>query len=192
MSLNISWRSVIAGAIGMLLLLGLAAILVIATGGYNVAADDRHETLAGWALTTTMRNSVQARADGIDAPKFTPAMVAAGAPEYKSMCQHCHGGVGVKRDEWSHGMRPKPPPLAAAADRWRPREIFWIAKHGIKMTGMPAFGGSHDDRTLWNIAAFVNALPGMSASDYASYSAEHGGRGEGRTELGGSTSPHAH
>ena len=172
---GLSARSVAAGAIGTLVLLLAIALLVILTGGYNVAASDRHETPVGWALGTTMRNSVQARAGDIEAPAFTPAMVAAGAPEYKAMCQHCHGGVGAPRAEWAHGMRPKPPALAEAADQWQPRELFWIVKHGIKMTGMPAFGGSHDDRTLWNLAAFVEALPRMGAEQYAAFPAEHGG-----------------
>lgn len=177
MPLNLSWRSILAGAVALLLLLALIALFVILTGAYDVAADDRHETPVDWALTTTMRNSVQMRASDIDTPRLTPAMIAAGAPEYKAMCQHCHGGVGVERNEWSHGMRPKPPALAGDADRWKPREIFWIVRHGIKMTGMPSFGGSHDDRALWNIAAFVNALPTMSAEEYAAFPSAHGAAG---------------
>ncbi len=174
---NLSWRSAAIGAVGMCLLLGLVALIVIETGAYDVAADERHETPVGWALATTMRNSVELRAGDIESPGFTPAMVAAGAREYKAMCQHCHGGVGAGRAGWAEGMRPKPPALARAADQWRSREIFWIVNHGIKMTGMPAFGGSHDEATLWNIAAFVDALPTMSAEQYAAYSAEHGGEG---------------
>jgi hypothetical protein len=44
---------------------------------------------------------------------------------------------------------------------------------------MPAFGGSHDDATLWNIAAFVNALPKTSAAQYAAYRAGHEQEEEG-------------
>lgn len=183
MKANLSWRSVAIGAIGVLLILALAGLLVIETGGYDVAADTRHETPVEWALATTMRNSVQSRAADLEAPAFTPAMVAAGAPEYKAMCQHCHGGVGAEREGWAQGMRPKPPALAHAAARWQPREIFWIAKHGIKMSGMPAFGGTHDDRALWNIAAFVAAMPTMPAAQYAAYPREHGEGGHG--EAGG-------
>jgi mono/diheme cytochrome c family protein len=95
------------------------------------------------------------------------------------MCQHCHGGVGVSRDAWAKGIDPQPPDLTKEAAEWKPRELFWIVKHGIKMTAMPAFGGSHDDATLWNIAAFVNALLKMSAAQYAAYRAKHGEEHEG-------------
>src|SRR3546814_14121859 len=71
-------------------------------------------------------------------------------------------------------MRPKPPALAHAAQGWSLEEVNWIVDHGIKMSGMPAFGGTHEEATIWNIAAFVKALPEMSAEQYASYPAEHG------------------
>lgn len=60
-----------------------------------------------------MRNSVEARADE-QVPQFTPAMVRAGAGEYKSMCQQCPGGPGVRRAEWAEGIVPRPPELTGA------------------------------------------------------------------------------
>ncbi len=72
-------------------------------------------------------------------------------------------------------MRPVPPALAHAAKRWSGAEIHWLVTNGAKMTGMPAFGPTHDEQTIWNISAFVKALPGMTAEEYAGYSAGHGG-----------------
>jgi mono/diheme cytochrome c family protein len=159
---------VLIGGLGVLALLGLAGLVVVYTGAYNVAATEEHLSFTRWAFDTTMHRSVRQRAGEVArAGSITSAMVAAGAGEYKSMCQHCHGGPGVEREKWADGMRPRPPHLAEAAARWKPNEVFWIAKHGVKMTGMPAFGPSHDDRTLWNIAAFVKELPAMSAERYA-------------------------
>ena len=172
------WRGAVIGALSMLLLLLLIGLIVVLTGGYNVAATDRHNPIVGWALSTTMENWVQDAADEVEAPaRFTPEMVAAGAGEYKAMCEHCHGGVGVGRAGWASGMLPHPPALATEAGEWTGREVFWIVRHGIKMTGMPAFGPTHDDQTIWNIAAFVDHLPQMSAEEYAAYPAGHGGAG---------------
>lgn len=179
--MTIERKSLLLGALGMLVLLVLIGLLVILTGGYNVAATERHKPITAWALDTTFRNSVQGHGRDIAATELTPAMVAAGAPEYKSMCAHCHGGVGEGRAGWAEGMRPKPPALAGAADNWSASEVFWLVKHGAKMTGMPSFGGTHDDPTLWNIAAFVKALPDMSAAQYAAYPSGHGGESGGET-----------
>ncbi len=183
--MSVRWGSFALGALTLFLLAILIALLVILSGGYNVAATERHNPVAAWALDTAFVNSVQGHGDAVAAPELTQAMVDAGAPEYKSMCEHCHGGVGASRAEWAEGMRPKPPALAHAAERWSASEVFWLVNHGAKMTGMPAFGSSHDDRTLWNIAAFVKALPQMPQAQYAAYPSEHGGG----SETGGHSHP---
>ena len=45
-------------------------------------------------------------------------------------------------------------------------QIYWIAKHGIKMTGMPAFGTTHSDSELWDLAVLVEQIPNMSPEAY--------------------------
>jgi mono/diheme cytochrome c family protein len=47
-----------------------------------------------------------------------------------------------------------------------PPELFWILKHGIKMTGMPSWG-DHGDDELWAVVAFLQKLPSMTKEDYA-------------------------
>ncbi|HEV7368443.1 cytochrome c [Arenibaculum sp.] len=175
---------VVAGAVAVLALLGIVGLFVVYTGSYNVAATEEHASFTRWAFDTTFHNSVESRADDIVAPEaVTAEMIAVGAGSYKSTCQHCHAGPGVERAEWASGMRPRPPHLAEAAAEWEPEEVFWIVRHGIKMTGMPAFGPSHDDETLWSIAAFVKQLPGMTPEQYAALGdaqeggGHHGGSG---------------
>ena len=172
--MNATLKGALLGAATLFILLIVVALIVILTGSYNVAATDRHNPIVSWALTTTMNNSVRRQAASIEPPaEFTSAMVAAGAGEYKAMCSHCHGGVGQSRAEWAEVMLPKPPPLAEAARKWDAKDVFWLVKHGVKMSGMPAFGPTHDDKTIWNIVAFVKALPEMPAEQYAGYSSDH-------------------
>ncbi|WP_305095700.1 c-type cytochrome [Croceibacterium aestuarii] len=168
------WASFVAGIAATIAVILIVSLVVVLAGGYNIAATDRHSPLVAWALHTNFENSVKSHAGDIAPPQFSAAMIDAGAPEYKAMCARCHGGVGESREDWAEGMLPKPPALARAADEWSHAEIFWLVKHGAKMTAMPAFGDSHDDQTIWNIAAFVKALPTMSAAQYAAYSTEHG------------------
>src|SRR3546814_5441303 len=47
-----------------------------------------------------------------------------------------------------------------------PAQQFWIIKHGIKMTAMPAWGKTHPDPLIWDMVAFVRKLPGMSPTEY--------------------------
>lgn len=84
-------------------------------------------------------------------------------------------------------MVPHPPALAHAAQEWSPEEVFWLVKHGVKMSGMPAFGPTHDDAAIWNMAAFVKAMPQMSAEQYAAMGS---GQQEGGEQHGGGGHSH--
>jgi mono/diheme cytochrome c family protein len=158
----------VAGGAGLLVLVAAFGLAVVYTGRFNVAATEEHTSFGRWAFDTTFHNSVQHRAGGVVAPEsVTRAMIESGATSYKAMCEHCHAGPGVERAKWASGMRPRPPYLAEAAPHWELREVFWLVRHGVRMTGMPAFGPTHDDPTLWGIAAFVKELPAMTPGDYA-------------------------
>ena len=130
---RVSLSGIAVGVIATLVVAVVVGLAVILTGGYDVATASGHTASVRWALGTTMENSVRSRADGIAVPPFTRGMVVAGGGEYKAMCQGCHGGPGVEPEEWAGGMLPTPPDLTKAASEWKPNEIFWILKHGIKM-----------------------------------------------------------
>ena len=157
------------GIIVTLFVLLMIGLIVIYTGGYNVAASQGHTAFVRWAFTSTMKHAVEDRASKITIPAFTETMVNSGAGKYKVMCQHCHAGPGVERAEWAEGILPQPPHLTEAVTEWEPNEVFWLVKSGLKMTAMPAFGPTHDDETLWDIVAFVQRLPAMTAEEYAAY-----------------------
>jgi mono/diheme cytochrome c family protein len=160
-------KYLIGGVATLGLLLGAAAATVFA-GGYNVAATDQHFGLTRWLLATTMRHSVAARSSTVNAPtQFTDKQVADGFSEFDEMCVACHGGPGVERGEVGKGLNPRPPDLAKASENWSTAELFWIVKHGVKMTGMPAFGPTHSDERLWTMVAFLKQLPQLSPEDYA-------------------------
>ncbi len=55
------------------------------------------------------------------------------------------------------GLEPSPPYLLDATAKWKPRELFWIAKNGIKMTGMPSWRNSLSDAQVWDIVAWLEA-----------------------------------
>ena len=170
--------SIAATVVGTIIAAVLVLLILIYIGAYNVSATSGHSGIARWALDTTMRNSVQRRADAKSPQQFSRSMIAAGAGEYKAMCQQCHGGPGVTRADWAQGIVPRPPDLTKATRRWQSDEVFWIVKNGIKMTAMPSFGETHDDQTIWNITAFVKQLPAMDPESYADFADGHGGSEE--------------
>ena len=176
---GVSLKGIAAGVV-LASLFGLLLVLFVSyTGAYNIAASQDHSPFVRWIFTTTMENSVAARAKDLDVPaEFSNEQIAAGARHYQAMCQHCHAGPGVERAEWARGLLPQPPHLVEEATHWQPNEVFWLVKHGVRMSAMPAFGETHEDAEILAIAAFVKQLPGMTASDYAALGQQTGAQGQ--------------
>ena len=170
---GLSLGSALVGALITLVILGTIGAAIIFGGLFPVAASTKHSALVGWAIDEAREHSVQRSAKGLTAPKFTAADIAEGGSHYKGMCQACHGGLGAEAGEFAPGMNPRPPNLARAARDLSVEQVFWIEKNGIRMTGMPAFGKTDEDEELWKVAAFVKALPKVSASDYAALPNAH-------------------
>ncbi|OYU86438.1 MAG: hypothetical protein CFE29_28810 [Bradyrhizobiaceae bacterium PARB1] len=77
---------------------------------------------------------------------------------------NCHLAPEQSDSEIRPGLYLKPPNLTE--QRIDPKTAFWVTKHVLKMSGMPAWGLGHDDATIWSIVAFVTKLPGLSAEHY--------------------------
>jgi mono/diheme cytochrome c family protein len=153
--------------LGMLLVLVAAAAVGIYAGVYNIAADVPHTQPIYWLLETVRERSVAARARDILVPSdlADTTRISKGAGEYAEMCSNCHLAPGMNRTEISRGLYPRAPELRRKTDL-TPAEQFWIVKHGVKMTGMPAWGVTHDDELLWDVVAFVQKLPELTPEQY--------------------------
>jgi cytochrome c5 len=151
-----------------MVLLAAAGLAFIFSGFYNVAADEEHINPVQWVLRTTQSRSVHRRAEEVRPPAWLanpdPAVLQRGLLHYQEMCATCHGAPGVPISEIGQGLNPPPPELSSHAED--AGEIFWIVKHGIKMTGMPSFGATHSDEELWAIVAFTRKMPDLTKEEY--------------------------
>jgi mono/diheme cytochrome c family protein len=144
------------------------------SGQYNVAADAPHWDVTTQALATIRERSIAAQAADLTVPNLAdPALIALGAEHYAGMCTGCHLAPGVGDNEMRQGLYPQPPNLSQPRDR-SPAQSFWIIKHGLKMTGMPAWGVTHDDEAIWGLVAFLRQLPTMDAAAYAALTQDDG------------------
>ena len=158
----------IGAAIAFAVIAPLAAFAYIKSGIYNVGASSPHTKLTEWITHETMIHSVRSHArDIVEPPSAEATQVRRGFCEYETHCVACHGASAVARERWASGLEPAPPYLIDATQRFRSRELFWIAKNGIRMTGMPAFGSTHKDEEIWKVVAFVQRLPTVTEEDYA-------------------------
>ena len=154
----------IAGFAAIVFALGASAFYV-ASGVYDVGADTPHWDVTRAAIETFRDHSIAVRTRDIAVPDFADGgMVLKGAGQYAAMCVNCHLAPGMKDSEIRPGLYPQPPNLSEK--RVDPARAFWVVKHGLKMSGMPAWGLGHDDAAIWSIVAFVTRLPGLSEDHY--------------------------
>jgi len=164
--------------IGALAILAAAGAAIFFLGGfYSVAGSQAESGVLASALIRVRQASIARHATL--APPMSladPALIRAGARAFSERgCVNCHGAPGVKWAKFSEGLSPSPPDLKEVVNKIAPREIFWVVKNGIDMTGMPAFGAvGVPDREIWSITAFLKQLPKVSEQDFKEWSSGSG------------------
>lgn len=164
-------RWLLPGAVGLVLgyvLMGLAALAVVEFGLFDVRATTPHKRIVAWAAHKAMIDSMRLHSRDVRPPdRFTADDVIAGFHAYDAHCVMCHGGPGVARAAWVKGMTPSPPYLLDTARHFTKAELFTIVKSGVKMTAMPAWGDTLGRGRVWDVVAFLEALPYLTDRDYA-------------------------
>ena len=159
--------------VAITLLVPLAVLAVVKSGIYNVGASRRHTKFTEWITHETMIHSVRRNAKRISPPAWTDGgQLLAGYCAYETHCVACHGAAAVAREQWVNGLEPQPPYLLDATHDFTPSQLFWIARNGIKMTGMPAWGESMSDREIWNVVAWIEASKDLPPQIYLQWRAQ--------------------
>jgi mono/diheme cytochrome c family protein len=128
-------------------------------------------------LETVRERSISRASADIQVPDLSsPELLLSGGPDYNDMCAQCHLKPGTNSSDMSIGLYPSPPNLSLApddhehahdaGDTGSTQRQFWIIKHGIKASGMPAWGPTHDDQRIWAMVAFIQKLPTLTPEQY--------------------------
>jgi len=141
----------------------IGGAVFVYSGFYDIGAAAPHWRITHWVMETARVRSIKAHAAGITAPPGLDdlARIPMGTEHLAAHCAVCHRAPGVPKGDIAQGLYPQPPDLAVTAGAYSDGELFWILKHGIKMTGMPAWA-DHSDEELWATVTFLRKLPGMT------------------------------
>jgi cytochrome c553 len=158
---------VILGVIGCTLAAcAIGAGLFVESGVYDIGADDHHTQIVLGVIEQLRERSIGVRDRSIELRYVEDQeRIAAGAQHYAALCAGCHLAPGVTKSEIRPGLYPHPPNLAQE-DLRDGRRAFWIIKHGIKMSAMPAWGKTLDDAAIWDLVSFVRKMPDMTPETY--------------------------
>jgi mono/diheme cytochrome c family protein len=149
--------------------LTFCALGYLRLGLTNVAAD---APTSAWT-TRWMFSSVHASikrttpADLKSPQPVTDESLIAGGKLYLNDCVGCHGAPGKPPSDFGATFYPPAPQLARDGTQYSEAQIFWVAKHGIRRTGMSAQGPYYSDQKLWLLAGFIHRItnlpPGVRA-----------------------------
>lgn len=152
-------KPVIWSVLTTIVVLAAIPFVVLATGMVNMGASDAPGTVEKAIATFAVDRSLAVRAPNETSKLLDDRQaISAGSEHYATMCVRCHGGPGLEAEEFAKGLNPPAPNLESVAEEFTDGELFWITKHGIRMTGMPAFGATHNDADIWKIVAFMRHL----------------------------------
>jgi len=167
--------------IKILLILGILGLItgsaIIYSGIYPIGADVPHNKLTYWILEQAREQSIARASAEIKVPDLSSVdMLLSGGADYNDMCSSCHLKPGQNDSDMSLGLYPVPPNLSLAAHsdkhaenddkKMELQKMFWTIKHGIKASGMPAWGITHDDGRIWAMVAFIKKMPELTEDQY--------------------------
>ena len=138
-------------------------------GFYNVSATKPHMKVTEIILHVVGEKSIKRNSGAITNPFDIndKELYVHGFNEYDEMCVQCHGWSGIEPSNTGKGLYPKPPVFPEdELDEFSVEEIYWVTKNGIKMSGMPAYGPTHDDKTIWSIAIFLDRSRDLTAQGF--------------------------
>ena len=160
-------RGLVLAVVGLLVAALLGGLVLAASGVVPIAASSGHWPITEWFLQFAMQRSIWTHSFGIEVPSLDDSdLLLKGATHYEVGCRPCHGSPDTPLPPIPAHMTPPPPDLLPRLKKLQPRELFYVVKHGVKFTGMPAWPAPQRDDEVWAVVAFLKQLPQLDASAY--------------------------
>jgi mono/diheme cytochrome c family protein len=163
---------------GPLLLLSFVVVLgLVAAAAISILHDGLSARAAPSALETAIARTARKMAAPSGAHNTknplpdSPEVQREARLHFADHCAICHGNDGSGDTMLGHGLYPKPPDLRAdQTQKLSDGDVFWIIQNGVRLTGMPAFGGAgaehdHDVEDSWKLVRFIRHLPALTPAE---------------------------
>lgn len=147
--------------------LGVAIPVVLLRGGVSARTEPSRLEAAvarrvrGWAIPGSARE--------LSNPVPTaPAVLADARAHWADHCAVCHAADGGGDTPIGRNLYPRAPDLRQRETQaLTDGELFWIIENGVRLTGMPAFGGAGKPEESWKLVRFIRTLPQLTPAERA-------------------------
>jgi len=154
-------KNVLLGVVFTVAVLLMGGLTYLLLGFAEVRGDLPPSRLERAVVRRAVHASVRREAPEVPNP-FPPSdeNLIAGGKIYLNECAGCHGTPG-KPEEYPGVLFPPAPHLPTAGTEYTEAQVFWVAKHGLRRTGMFANGMWDSDEKLWKAAAFIKRIQSL-------------------------------
>lgn len=156
--------------VALLALAGLAAV----SAGVWLMKDGISAQPQPGALETNVARRLRslaiprAAAERVNPVPASAEVVADGMAHYADHCASCHGNDGSGDTEMGRGLYPKAPDMRLTTTQaLSDGTLFYIIEHGVRLTGMPAWGTGTDEgeQSSWDLVHFIRRLPALTEAE---------------------------
>jgi mono/diheme cytochrome c family protein len=147
------------GIIFTLAVIGIGGYFMLHAGMINIVADQTPSKLERRMAGTALDASVEKRAASLKNPlEPTDAVLTEGMHIYVQNCASCHGSPKETDSKLGGSFNPHAPQFMKRTPDMPDNQNFYIAKHGVRLTGMPAWGKLYGDDDLWKVTTFLSHM----------------------------------
>lgn len=149
-------KGFVLGVVVTLAAIAGGVYLIAQNGLYPIGADNPPSALERRLAERAMDVYADKHKPEIENPtQITAANLTEGAKEYEEHCAFCHGGAKAKVSPMQNKFNPPVPQLLNHVPHDPDNWLFWVTKHGVRMTGMPSWDGVMSDEEMWKVIAFI-------------------------------------
>jgi cytochrome c553 len=153
---------ILLGSALTLALISLIAVAVVRLGLVPVNADGIHSSVEGRVMPVALHASIARHASTETNPlPLNGENLKAGADTYNGMCARCHGTPEGAPSAYGQSFYPPAPQLKGGLYAYTDAQLFWTIKHGIRNTGMPAWGSMLSDEEIWQVVTVLKNPDGL-------------------------------
>ncbi|HXW54990.1 MAG TPA: c-type cytochrome [Candidatus Cybelea sp.] len=155
-------RGFLIGVIFAALVLIASLLWYTRTGRVDFTADQTPSSFERWFAGGVSDASVERHAPNLKNPvPPTAENIVAGAQLYLNHCAGCHGTSQNPESQFARSFNPPVPCFFKDSPDMPENQNFYIIEHGIRWTGMPAWGKTLNQNQIWQIVTFLSSIPNL-------------------------------
>ncbi len=152
-------RPFVSGLIVAVVMIGVAGFCYIRFGFVDPRADIPVGTVESKLAMPALDASVDRRAPEVKNPvEVNEPNLIAGMKIYQTNCAGCHGDVHQPRGAFGGALYPRAPQFLEDAPDMADNQNFFIVRHGIRFSGMPASEKVLNEQETWQVVTFLSQM----------------------------------